>query len=291
MEKLKKFAVIGGDLRQGCLANLLYQRGYDICALALEDCPNILSQIEKSKKGIEALRACDVIILPLPLLGNGMQISAPFCNYPPTLEECFELAPKATYFAGMVSKEMKQFFQEHKIKMQDYYQREELTILNCIPTAEGALAIAMQETAETIFGSRCLVTGFGRVSKVLCKLLLGCGAFVQVAARKPSDLAWIQAIGAHAVPMQKLQEAIKDTDILFNTVPERILNAAELATLPSGALVIDLASKPGGVDFDAAKQLGVRAIWALSLPGKVAPVTAARYIADTVLQILKEQEE
>lgn len=45
-----------------------------------------------------------------------------------------------------------------------------------------------------------------------------------------------------------------------------------------------------GVDFMAASQLGRRAVWALSLPGKVAPVSAARAIRDTVYAILQEEE-
>ena len=51
---------------------------------------------------------------------------------------------------------------------------------------------------------------------------------------------------------------------------------------------MDLASKPGGVDMEAASRLGVRVIWALSLPGKVAPVTAGKIIRDTIYHILNE---
>jgi len=42
------------------------------------------------------------------------------------------------------------------------------------------------------------------------------------------------------------------------------------------------------VDFDAAKELGIKVIWALSLPGKVAPVTAGEIIKGTVINILQE---
>ena len=49
-----------------------------------------------------------------------------------------------------------------------------------------------------------------------------------------------------------------------------------------------MASKPGGVDLEAAAQLGVKVVWALSLPGKVAPVTAGRSIKTTIYNILHE---
>ena len=43
-----------------------------------------------------------------------------------------------------------------------------------------------------------------------------------------------------------------------------------------------------GVDFEKAKEMGIKTIWALSLPGKVAPVTAAGFIRDTVYNIIDE---
>ena len=75
---------------------------------------------------------------------------------------------------------------------------------------------------------------------------------------------------------------------MVNTVPHRVLGVEELADLKEGCLVIDLASKPGGVDLEAARQLGVRVIWALSLPGKVAPVTAGAAIRNTVYNLMRE---
>ncbi|MBQ8670514.1 MAG: dipicolinate synthase, partial [Oscillospiraceae bacterium] len=64
-----------------------------------------------------------------------------------------------------------------------------------------------------------------------------------------------------------------------------------LAALPRDAVVIDLASKPGGVDFDTARQMGVKTIWALSLPGKVAPISSGEAIKDTILNILDERRD
>ena len=88
--------------------------------------------------------------------------------------------------------------------------------------------------------------------------------------------------------MDRLSDWLCSYDLVFNTVPTPVLGVEELAALKEGALVIDLASRPGGVNLDAAAALGVRVIWALSLPGKVAPVTSGRYIKDTVYHILEE---
>ncbi|MGM9936476.1 MAG: dipicolinate synthase subunit DpsA, partial [Candidatus Ornithomonoglobus sp.] len=76
----------------------------------------------------------------------------------------------------------------------------------------------------------------------------------------------------------------------FNTVPALILTGEVLEKVRQDTLIIDLASKPGGIDFDAAAELGLRVIWALSLPGRVAPVTAGIIIKDTITNILSEME-
>ena len=47
---------------------------------------------------------------------------------------------------------------------------------------------------------------------------------------------------------------------------------------------------PTGVDFAAAQQSGLNVIWALSLPGKVAPRTAGNIIKDTILNMIHEME-
>ena len=53
-------------------------------------------------------------------------------------------------------------------------------------------------------------------------------------------------------------------------------------------MIIDLASNPGGVDNEAAKERGIKSIWALALPGKVSPSTTADIIKDTIYNVLKE---
>ena len=148
----------------------------------------------------------------------------------------------------------------------DYYKNEELLIENAIPTAEGALAIAMEELPITIFGSKVLVTGYGRVAKTAAKTFSALGASVTVAARKYSDLAWAGFDGCKTEHISNLSSAVKGKDIIINSVPSVIFDKSVLKN--TKGLIIDLASKPGGVDFEAAKELGSRVVWALSLPGK-----------------------
>lgn len=172
---------------------------------------------------------------------------------------------------------------------QDFLSRQDFTILNCIPTVEGALQIAMQKTPVTIHGSKVLVIGYGRIGKLLADKLSALGAETVVSARKQEDFAWLSARRIPYVNTMALQGALGDYDIIFNTVPHMVLPYTLLCELKKTCLIIDLASQPGGVDFKAAEKLGLQTEWALSLPGKVAPDSAARYMKDTLINILRER--
>lgn len=146
----------------------------------------------------------------------------------------------------------------------------------------------MNELPITLCGSRCLVVGYGRIGKCLAKMLQGIGACVTVSARSLGDMAMIRAFGYKAVHTAELASIAGDFDLIINTVPHKVINESVIERINRETLVIDLASKPGGVDMDAAKKFGIRVIWALSLPGKVAPVTAGKIICDTVINIINE---
>ncbi|WP_302779389.1 NAD(P)-dependent oxidoreductase, partial [Anaerotruncus colihominis] len=181
--------------------------------------------------------------------------------------------------------------EQFDIEMIDYLEREELAVKNAVITAEGAVAIAMEELPIALFGSRCLIVGHGRIARALIRILRGMGASVTVAARSYGSLAEIEAEGCRAVRTDALKTSVKAADVVINTVPARMLTEPVLSALKHDALVIDLASRPGGVDLAAAGRLGVKTIWALSLPGKTAPITAGEIILHTIENCLSELEE
>ena len=127
----------------------------------------------------------------------------------------------------------------------------------------------MEELPITLHGSNCLVLGFGRIGKLLSKALNGLGAITYVGARKFSDHAWIKGYCYNCIPLCDLDEKLSSYYVIFNTIPTTILDKEKLSKVSPDALIIDLASKPGGVDFETAAQLGLKVIWALSLPCEV----------------------
>lgn len=131
---------------------------------------------------------------------------------------------------------------------EDFLTREDFTVLNAIPTVEGALELAMAEMPVTLHRSEALVIGYGRIGKLLCKNLQALGAHVTAAARKDSDFAWMDAHGVSHAHTMKLDGMLSRFDVIFNTVPHLTLPSARLREVRSDCAIIDLASAPGGAD-------------------------------------------
>lgn len=288
MKQDRTFWVLGGDLRQAHLAQLLAQDGHTVYTYALEQGAHAAPDTQ-AQTTPEGIGRADCVIFPLPVCSAPGILSTPLSAQEHTLVSILDLLSSAqTLCGGRIDADTLKEFTQHGLTAHDYFQREELTVANAVPTAEGALQIAMEELPITIHGARVLVIGFGRVGKLTAQRFAALGAKVTVAARSYEQLAWAQAMGLSTEHTEHLTGLLCGYDLVINTVPARLLGQNELAELKGDALVIDLASKPGGVDMDAAARLGCRVIWALSLPGKVAPVTAGACIRDTVYNILRQ---
>lgn len=284
----KKFTIIGGDLRNVKLAEFIAAEGNSVNIYGF-DKAGFEIKIRQSDTLEEAINGSDVVIGPIPCSNDNEFINAPFCSGKILIHDVFKFMNKNQLFiAGRISERIVHLAQVCNVYNVDMLEREEMAVLNAIPTAEGAIQLALEEMPITLHNSNVLILGYGRIGKILAKMLHGIGANVFVEARKYADAAWIKSYGYIHVSLTELAQTVKNMNVIFNTIPSVILNNDVLKNFNPECLIIDLASKPGGVDFDKAKELGLRAIWALSLPGKVAPVTAAEFIKDTVFNIIEE---
>lgn len=287
MRSMDTFAVIGGDLRSAYLAGLLAADGYKVITSGF-DSTDLPPCVTGCTNPAQAATLADCVILPLPVTTDGANINAPFSRMRITLDQVLNvLQPGQGLVGGAVSEAVRREADCRGLTIHDYLEREELAISNAVPTAEGAVQLAMEELPITISGARCLVTGYGRVSQALARLLIAMRADVTVAARKCAALASAQALGCTALELDRLADA-GDFDVIFNTVPAMLFSRDILKNIEKNTLVIDLASKPGGVDFDAAAEMQIKTIWALSLPGRVAPKSAGAIIKSTILNMVKE---
>lgn len=256
------FCVVGTDARQRAAAQALAAAG---CTVT----------------GAEGAGNAEVILLPMPMGADQADLA----------RILRAARPGAVALGGRVSAPVQQAAQEAHVELIDYFLRPELACLNAVPTAEGCLYLLMQLRERTIWESPVLVLGYGRIGRAVARRLALLGARVTVAARSPEQRASARCGGCRAVPLDQLPRTLPGFDAVVNTIPAMVLSEAELACLPKGAVVVDLASRPGGTDFAAARRLGIVAEHALSLPAKCAPQTAGELVAQTVLAILQERGE
>ena len=283
---LKKFTILGGDMRNIELAYQLQEDGHEVEIFGFDSLQLLLKQPMKLH---EAIFQSDIVIGPLPFTEDNILLNAPFYTKEIIIDEVLNLlSAKQIFTAGKIPIKILEKAKLLGLQVIDYFNREEMQTLNAIPTAEGAIQVAMEEMRTTIHGSNALVLGYGRIGKSLSRMLYGIGANLFVEARSYSDLAWIKNFGYKPVHIKELEYFLPKMDVVFNTIPHIVLDEALLLKLNKKAIIIEVASKPGGVDLDACKDLEIKIISAQGLPGKVAPISAARVIKETVLNIMEE---
>ena len=285
----KRILVLGGDKRMIAVSNAFCRDGAEVSAYGFSTRTNFYDMVNMPLSIEEATADADVIVTGLPMSADGVALSAPLWDDTIYISDLLPLIDKGKLLlGGKISVALREELTSRSIPFADYLDREELAVANAVPTAEGAIAVAMDAIPVTLWRSKILVIGFGRIGKVLAHRLQGLGASVSVSARKFYDLSWIDAYGYRSVTYDKFRDCLGEFDVIFNTVPKPMLGEAELDAVRGDCVIIELASAPGGVDTHKAYERGIRVISALALPGKCAPYTAGEIIERTILNILSE---
>ena len=288
-----RYLVLGGDLRNVKLAGMLADDGNRVYSFGQDRSDEILDdgRIEKCTSLKAAMEKAQVIIGPVPFSSNEDFINAPFAHDKIMIDDLMKTNKGKIFISGSIKDNLRKQLDEKYMEVIDIMKRDDLAILNTIATAEGTIEVAIKNTDKILQGSRVLILGFGRVGKIVANKFSKMSAIVTCAARKVSDLAWIKAYGYNSLNINDMLYDLKEFDIIINTVPQTILRERELKHIDAEALIIDLASSPGGIDEKIAKSMGLNFIWALALPGRIAPSSSAKFIKDTVYTILEEMSK
>lgn len=280
-------AVIGGDAREREVILALRASGAAVNVAARPRDEDAGGEWHPSVR--QALTGAEALVLPMPGIDAIGRVYAPLVSetHLLTADDLAQLAPEAPILVGVARASLLEPAARLGHPVRALADDDEVAIGNSIPTAEGAIQIAMERRPITIHASEALVIGLGRCGLTLANTLAAMGARVTVAARKPSDRARAVAFGWAAVDYASIVEPLARADFVFNTVPAVVLTAERLAATKPECLIIDLASAPGGTDFAAATALGREAILAPGLPGRVAPVTAGRILARVTIAALR----
>ena len=293
MNKKINIAFLGGDRRQYCTASNLNGDRYNVGAWGLDLAENSYSHIKTYENLGELLPCADCIVLPLPSSADGINLHTPLRSTETKtrlLDVLDMIKSGSVVIGGKIPTLFKEKACEKGIKILDYYESESFQIENAYLTAEAALSIAMNQLNGAVRDSKFALLGYGRIAKHLARLLRSFGAEVTVFARRESELTWAESIGCKIKRVDTERESFSGLllgfDVIYNTIPVRILTSVILEEIGNKTFIIDLASVPGGVDISAAKALGSNVLWATSLPGKYAPDSAGRLIAAKIEEAL-----
>lgn len=283
-------AVLGGDDRELVLIPELRKLGAKIKTAGIPVLTGVegVSCFDTIKEAVTGAR---FIVLPMFGIDEQGLVRAKYARKTLILnrEVMTWFPPDATILVGVARPLLKELAVQQGLKLIEMAVIDDVAILNAIPSAEGAVQMAMEAVPITIHGSKCFVLGFGRTGMTLARLLKGIGAKTYVAARKPANLARIMELGYIPLTFTELPVTIHKADIIFNTVPALVLTAELLKLANREVYINDLASAPGGTDFAAAAELGIKAVLAPGLPGIVAPKTAGMILARIIPRIIGEQ--
>lgn len=198
------------------------------------------------------------------------------------------LPPGAFLVTAKASDALKEAALKYGFRLIEYGKIPSFVEENGAITAEGALQIAMRHRLRTLRGSDVLVIGYGGIGKPLSAMLKSLGADVSVAVRREEQLWILKGEGYRPVLSKDLLQFAGEYDVIFNTAPQLLLTRPVLEQLSPGVLIVDLASRPGGVDWKTAREMELKAVHALALPGQLTPVSGAIAIQHAIYQICEE---
>lgn len=289
MKKDFHLLILGGDVRQKEVAKIVHEKNVRVSLVGFDQLSD--PSIERIKCDAQSIdyTQVDAILVPVSGIDHEGTIEARFSreNILFTKQDLAKTPEHCVIYTGIKTPFLDQLVDATGRKVVPLFERDDMAIFNSIPTAEGTLKIAIEHTDFMIHGSQVMVLGYGRVGKTIARLFDAVGAKVSVGARNEADLARIIEVGLTPIRLNNLENELSKVDICINTIPHKILTPAVLDNMAKHALIIDVASKPGGTDFQYAQDIGLQALLELGIPGKVAAKSAGEILAKVLIEILE----
>ncbi len=267
--------ISGGDLRSYFAAKHLALSGYRVNISGFElylPCSRELNKVSMKKPG-----SSDILLLPIPYCDKEGFIKTPYSKEKVTLEQLLETHSAKTVFLGMANERAMESIQASGATAVDYLLDEEFVQRNAHLTAQAAVHAIFDKCDTAPSEASVLIVGAGRIGTALQVILNGYGTKTALTTRQTEKLT-----KPGYVSTESIEDIIHEYDIAVNTVPTTVLTRACIKNMRAGGLIIDLASYPHGVDFDACASFGIRSYIELGLPGRYYPQSAGRAIAEVI---------
>lgn len=283
-----EFGIVGGDLRQVYMGRILAEKGFQVMTYGLEQ--ELLEEGCQAAGSLWELMDCSEIILaPVPFTKNKASVFAKRCLEDLDIKLFMRYLKKEhQFFAGNITAEMAEACEKAGAFYYDFMKNQELVMFNAIATAEGTISEVIKKHPVNLHQGKVILLGYGTCGKILAQKLKGISAEVTVCARSGAARMEAAAFGHRAIAFTQLKEEIKTAEFIINTVPAQVLNREVLARVKKDAIIIDIASMPGGADMEAVQEFGIHEEHCLGLPGKYAPKSSAEFLVDIILKERKQ---
>ena len=271
---------LGGDLRQKYASDYMIKNGFNSKVYLHFNIEEIDEEIREAK----------VISLPIPVSNDGIYLKMQEKSV--LINDIIEMTNSdCVIVGGKFTNQIKDKYAINRTII-DYMEIEPFQIQNALLSAEGAIHYAKQKFEKSIHGANIAIFGCGRIGKILAYLLRSQGATVTVIARCDINLTWSKLIGLNTLKIAaKNKLMIKKYDIIFNTIPYRIMDEEFAMSVDPNTLIIDLASSPYGIDDQLVKEYNLKYFRELGIPGRYAPVSAGEIIAKTIINNILTRED
>ncbi|MEK5237950.1 dipicolinate synthase subunit DpsA [Paenibacillus sp. FSL L8-0470] len=286
-----RIVFLGGDARQIEVIRKCVEMDATVSAAGFDKWESPSPGVNLAELSAELLGNADVLVLPTVGCDDEGNINALFSSHRLQLldEHIAAMPSRSTVYTGMAKSYLRSLCARHSLKLVELLNRDDVAIYNSIPTAEGALVMAIQNTDFTIHGSTSMVLGMGRTGFTMARALQGLGSSVKVGVRRQEHYARAEEMGWKPFMTGELLLHVPDVDLIFNTIPSMIITAQVLSRLQRHCVIIDLASAPGGCDFRYAEKRGIKAMLAPGLPGIVAPKSAGIIMGSALVQSISDE--
>lgn len=283
-------AVVGGDLRM-----LEHMRRARAAGAVVQHYGSIPGAEEAAGRPAAAslaaaVQGAQIISCPIPGIGTDGSLFAKYTDEkllmtPDVLKGA---APGALMFTYLYYPQLIEWAKGTSVEVIGYGEEDELCILHAIPTAEGAIKVAVENTEDTLLGMPVLCFGLGRVGMSVAQAFGAMKSRVTVTARNPAQLARAKSMGFDTVHLSDLLGVLDRFSLIVSSASGKVVTREMIARTRPDALIMDLCSPPGSVDFEAAKELGRRVVWARAQAGS-APRSAGGHEWQVLMRFVRER--
>ncbi len=274
---MRNICLIGGDKRNLELAKLLIKDNEN-CIKTFANEKMQIDNIEKYSSLENAIKESEIIITGVPVSKDGKYLVGKYTNLEIELKKFLPKLKNVLLVTGNVPEEFEKNLQKNNNDILDLLKDESYTMANAKFTVEGIIKYLIENTEDTIFNNNILVIGYGRIGKILCNVLKNFTENIFCITNKDEEIEVIKANAINTITYENFEKNLSKFKIIVNTVPHLVLDDKKLAMLNKEVFILDVASKPGGIDCKFAQKNNINYLWKLGIPGEISPLACAKNI-------------